>query len=132
MSWSRVHWVVGLLALVAFPLTGAYMLHVAAVPSLDSVPRLVFRSRHLFLLLTAVANLALSKSRPEGISRRIASLLILISPFLLLAAFFIDPPRGVHSSALFHLSMYGLFVAGGLLAIANRPKGEGEAAFRKG
>jgi hypothetical protein len=64
VNWSRAHWLVGLLTLIIFPLTGAYMRHMAVVPNLDSVPRLIFRSRHLFLLLAAVANLALSIVSP--------------------------------------------------------------------
>jgi hypothetical protein len=121
MNWPRAHWFVGLFALIIFLLSGLYMLKLAAVPTLDSLPRLVFRSRHLFLLLAAVANLALSGGTPTGLGRRIASFLILISPLMLLAAFFIDPGRGVRSSPIFHFGMYGLFVAGVLLAILNRP-----------
>ena len=124
MNWSRAHWLVGLVTLIIFPLTGAYMRHMAGVPNLDSVPRLVFRSRHLFLLLAAVANLALSNSQPVRTAQRAASALILVSPLLLLAAFFIDPARGLKSSPLFHFAMYGLFAAGVLLAIANRPRNE--------
>ena len=126
MNWGRAHWLVGLLTLIAFPLTGAYMLHIAAVPHSDSVPRLIFRSRHLFLLLAAVANLALSNARPDRWAQRVASALILASPLLLLAAFFIDPARGLKSSQIFHIAMYGMFAAGVLLAIANRPRREME------
>jgi len=122
VNWPRAHWLVGLLALLAFPLTGAYMRQMAAVPNLDSVPRLIFRSRHLFLLLVAVANLALSNSQPIRLSQRVAAVLIMVSPFLLMAAFFTDPGRGLESSQTFHFSMYGLFVAGVLLAITNRPR----------
>jgi hypothetical protein len=122
MTWPRAHWLVGLLALIIFPLSGLYMLKLAAVPTLGGVPRLIFRSRHLFLLLAAVANLALSSTVPSGLARRLASFLILISPLLLIVAFFIDPERGVRSSPIFHFAMYGLFVAGVLLAIMNRPR----------
>jgi len=121
VNWSRAHWLVGLLTLVIFPVTGAYMRHVAQVPTLDAVPRLVFRSRHLFLLVAAVTNLALSGSRPQNLAQQVAGLLVLLAPFVLMAAFFVDPGRGLRSSPLFHFSMYGLFVAGILLAIANRP-----------
>ena len=131
MNWSRAHWLVGLLTLIVFPLTGAYMLHLAVVPNLDSVPRLVFRSRHLFLLLSAVANLALSNSQPVRLAQRVAGALVLISPVLLLAAFFIDPARGIKSSQLFHFAMYGLFAAGVLLAIANRPRSALEVNERR-
>ena len=130
MNWARAHWLVGLLALVAFLLTGAYMKHMAGVPNLDSVPRLIFRSRHLFLLLAAVANLALSNRQPVHLSQRVAAVLVLVSPFLLIAAFVTDPARGVKSSQTFHFAMYGLFAAAVLLAIANRPRIERVPASR--
>ena len=125
MNWSRADWLVGLLTLLIFPLTGQYMRHVAAVPQLDSVPRLIFRSRHLLLLLAGVANLALSNSRPSHRAQRVASVLIMVSPLFLIAAFFIDPARGLQSSTIFRLAMYSLWIAGVLLAIANRPRREG-------
>ena len=122
MNWSRAHWLLGLVTLLIFPLTGQYMRHVAAVPHLDSVPRLVFRSRHLLLLVAAVANLALSNSQPFHRAQRVASVLILVAPVFLIVAFFIDPARGLHSSTIFRLAMYSLWIAGVLLAIVNRPR----------
>ncbi|HZP22701.1 MAG TPA: hypothetical protein VFB04_04595 [Terriglobales bacterium] len=44
MNWPRAHWFVGLSALIIFLVSGLYMLKLAAAPTLDSVPRLVFRS----------------------------------------------------------------------------------------
>jgi uncharacterized membrane protein YozB (DUF420 family) len=122
VSWSRAHWIVGLLTLLMFPLTGQYMRHVADVPHLDAIPRLIFRSRHLLLLVAGVANIALSNSQPFHRAQRVASLLIMISPPLLIAAFFIDPARGLHSSTVFRLAMYSLWIAGVILAIVNRPR----------
>lgn len=124
MSWARAHWIVGLLTLVAFPLTGQYMRHIAGVPHLDDVTRLVFRSRHLLLLVAGVANIALSNSQPFHRAHRVASVLIMAAPFLLIAAFFIDPARGLHSSQIFRFAMYSLWIAGILLAIVNRPRRE--------
>src|SRR5208283_4875349 len=112
MSWARAHWIVGLVTLLIFPLTGQYMRHVAAVPHLDDVPRLLFRSRHLFLLLAAVTHLALSNSHPSHRAQRAASVLILVTPFFLIVAFFIDPARGLHSSAMFRCGMYSMWIAG--------------------
>jgi len=98
------------------------MLHIAGVPHLDDVTRLVFRSRHLLLLVAGVANIALSSAQPPHLAQKVASALILLSPALLIAAFFIDPVRGLHSSQIFRFSMYSLWVAGILLVIVNRPR----------
>ena len=114
----------GLLTLLIFPLTGQYMRHIVGVPHLDSVPRLIFRSRHLFLLVAGVANMALSNSQPFHRAQRVASVLILVAPFFLVAAFFIDPPRGLDSSTIFRLGMYSFWIAGVLLAVVNRPRRE--------
>jgi hypothetical protein len=122
VTWSRAHWLVGLLTLLIFPLTGQYMRHIVAVPQLDDVTRLIFRSRHLFLLLAGVANIALSNNQPSHRAQRGASVLILVAPFLLFAAFFIDPARGLHSSTVFRIGMYCFWIAGVLLAIVNRPR----------
>ncbi|MGA7685874.1 MAG: hypothetical protein WCC32_13525 [Terriglobales bacterium] len=101
MTWSRAYWVVGTLALISFPLTGQYMRHIAGVPHLDSVPRFVFRSRHLLLLVAGVANIALSNSQPFHRAQRVASVLIMIAPFLIIAAFFTDPARGSTAARFF-------------------------------
>jgi hypothetical protein len=98
------------------------MRHVAGVPHLDSVPRLIFRSRHLFLLLAGVANLALSNSQPFHRAQRVASVLIMVAPLFLVTAFFIDPARGLNSSTIFRFGMF--WIAGILLAIVNRPRRE--------
>jgi hypothetical protein len=124
VTWSRAHWLVGLLVLILFPITGQYMRHVVGVSHLDNVPRLVFRSRHLFLLLAGVANIALSNSQPFHRAQRVASVLILVAPFFLIAAFFVDPARGLHSSITFRLGMYSFWIAGVILAIVNRPRRE--------
>ena len=122
VSWQRAHWCVGAVTLAVFPLSGAYMLHIALVPHLEDVPRLVFRSRHLFLMISGVANLAIAAGCPRGIAGKIASSLVLVSPFLLIAAFLVDPARGIDSSEFFRLAMFALFGAGVLLAICNRPR----------
>jgi len=122
MNWPRMHWLVGLLTLALFPMAGVYMRYVAGVPELDGVTRMVFRSRFLLLLMAAVANLALSSAHPKTVIQRVASAVILVSPFPLAAAFFIDPGRGVHGSLWSGLTMRSLFVAGALLAFANRPR----------
>ena len=108
--------------LALFPLAGVYMRYVALVPELEDAPRLVFRSRFLFLLLIAVANLGLSNAKPERWIERVASAIILAAPIPMIAAFFYEPSRGVHSSPLTVFTMRGLFVAAALLAFAHLPR----------
>jgi hypothetical protein len=48
--------------------------------------------------------------------------LIMIAPFLIIAAFFIDPARGLNSSQIFRWAMYSLWIAGIILVIVNRPR----------
>jgi hypothetical protein len=100
------------------------MRYVAGVPHLDDAPRLVFRSRFLFLLMIAVANLALSYARPRGLIQRLASVIVLVAPVPLIAAFFIEPSRGVHSSSWTIFTMRALFVAAVLLSFAHRPRSQ--------
>jgi hypothetical protein len=122
VSWPRAHWTVGTVTLVLFPLAGLYMREVAGVPGLNDVPRLVFRSRFLFILLIAVANLALSSAKPQNWAQRIAAAIILVAPAPLIAAFFLDPNRGLGGSPWTSWTMRGLFAAGVLLALVNRKK----------
>ena len=121
-GWQAAHWIVGSLTLALFPLAGVYMRFVARVPQLEDAPRLVFRSRFLFLLLLALANLAMCNVRPTRFAERLASVIILLAPAPMLVAFFVDPSRGVHSSLLTVTTMRGLFVAALLLAYAQLPR----------
>ena len=121
-NWSRAHWIVGTSTLMLFPLAGLYMRYVANVPQLSDAPRLMFRSRFLFILLIATVNLGLSYAKPERLVQRLASMLILVAPLPLIVSFFVDPGRGVRSSPWTVFTMRGLFLAALLLALAHRPR----------
>jgi hypothetical protein len=121
-NWPRAHWIIGTITLMLFPLAGLYMRYVAEVHQLADAPRLMFRSRFLFLLLIATVNLGLSYAKPERFVQRFASMLILVSPLPLIVSFFVDPGRGVRSSPWTIFTMRGLFLAAVLLAFAHRPR----------
>src|SRR5262249_14320220 len=121
-NWPRAHWTAGTLTLLLFPLAGLYMRYVADVPHLSDAPRLMFRSRFLFLLLIATVNLALSYSKPERLMERVASMLILLAPLPIIVSFFVDPSRGVQSSAWTVFTMRSIFLAAVLLAVSQRPR----------
>ena len=119
--WAKAHWVVGLAALVAFLLEGAYMRYGVRVSELADAPRLIYRSRFLLLLMAGVANLALAFRNPSGRLAKAASAVLLIAPALLVAGFVRDPAFGVHGGLLTTWTMRGLFAAALLLAVTNRP-----------
>lgn len=121
MSWPRAHWWVGTVTLVLFLLSGVYMRQVVRVPDLEDLTRAVYRSRHLFILLAALANLALSAGpQPTTGNRRLISTLVLIAPLFLLVAFWVEPAQGIEAGPWSQLGLYLLFGAAALLAIVQR------------
>ena len=123
MNWPRAHWWVGTVSLVLFLLSGAYMRWIAHVPELNDITRAVFRSRHLFILLAALANLALAAGprAAEGKQRGAASL-VLIAPLFLLPAFWVEPSQGIEAGPWSQVGLYLLFGAAALLALRTRPR----------
>ena len=120
MNWVRAHWIVGTATLVIFLLTGAYMrwIRVPHVPQLDDVTRAVYRSRHLFLLLAAVSNLALAQAPPaKQRAQRVVSILVLAAPALFLAAFMTEPAQGINGAPFSQIALYLLFAAAVVLAV---------------
>lgn len=107
-AWSGAFW------LLVFLATGAYM-RFHQVDQMTDVTRAIYRSRHLFVLGGASANLALSTSHARHL---FISVLVLIAPVFLVAAFFTDPEAGIHSGAPWlSLGQYSLFAAAALLAV---------------
>jgi hypothetical protein len=97
---KRLHSVIGLLGIVAFLGTGVFMrLHQPGMVEMDGGTRMIYRSRHVYLLLSGLLNLSLGTyCRASGRTWRrrlqsIGSCLILAAPPLLLAAFVREPHR---------------------------------------
>lgn len=93
-----LHIIVGLVVVVVFLLTGQYMeFHSPKMPELDDGTRMMFRSRHIYILLTGLINVGIGSyfTNRDGQLRRAlqwaGSVLILIPPFVLIAAFFREP-----------------------------------------
>lgn len=124
------HLVVGALTVGAFLVTGLVMSgHQPPVGDMDWGARLLFRSRHIYILATGLVNLSLGLgyALPAGPARRSASvsgsMLALASAPLLFFAFFTEPMAGRDPGAL---SAYGLFALFGgvmLLVAANVGRG---------
>ncbi len=110
------HLVVGAITVGAFLVTGLVMYgHEPPLSSLDWDDRLMFRSRHIYILAAGLVNLALGLrfALPDGPGRRGAavagSLFALASTALLFFAFFAEPMAGREPGRLSHFGLYALF-----------------------
>lgn len=115
------HKIVGLVIVVTFLLTGQYMEFTygewVGVP-LET--RMMYRSRHIYILLAGLLNLALGlylTRQAVGwrkVTQAAGSALILAAPFALVAAFFIEPATAPLERCLTLPGVVSLF-AGSLL-----------------
>jgi uncharacterized membrane protein len=98
----KLHLTAGLLGLLVFVLSGQAMrLHKPPVRSLDDGQRMMFLSRHIYILGSALVNLTLGlylKLENQGRRRNLqvaGSLLILLSLVLVTLAFVDEPGAGI-------------------------------------
>jgi hypothetical protein len=97
-TMKLLHLCFGAAVLLAFLLTGQYMSYLQVrTGALGEVARAMFRSRHIYILLAGLLNLGVGSYfsyRERGWRRTVqllGSLLILVAPLLMLAAFFTEP-----------------------------------------
>jgi hypothetical protein len=122
-SLRMAHLAVGLIAIVAFLITGMLMsAHEPPVMKLAWDQRLLFNSRHIYLMSAGLVNLAmgvrylLPTARAPQAAVVVGSLLVLGSAVMLFFAFFAEPMAGRLPG---RLSGYGLFALfGGVLLYA--------------
>ena len=110
---KRFHLYYGLAIVVIFLLTGQYMEYVHN-RELSDGPRMLYRSRHIYLLLAGLLNLSFGlylTCRAHGWRRRlqtIGSILVILSPILLLAGFFYEPTRGPDRTMIAPFGIFAL------------------------
>lgn len=128
MRW--LHLVIGIAALIGFLATGQYMDKVHDhLHGMDDAQRLQFRSTHIYLLFCSLLNIAfgLQASRARGWRswlRAAGSALILATPFLAAAGFFIEPWLSNLERPYSRLATYGA-LAGVLLHLLTWTRGDG-------
>lgn len=95
---KRLHLVVGVTALFAFLLTGQYMDYLEVrTNALGETARVMFRSRHIYLLLAGLVNVGVGSyysERERGWRRGLqllGSVLVVSAPALMVVAFFAEP-----------------------------------------
>ncbi len=117
----KVHLIFGVLVVVAFLLTGQYMDryydHLSGMPD---GPRMLYRTRHIFILLAGLLNLAVGayvtgRARPQGrVLQVLGSVLVVTASVLFVAAFFYEPKlRGLYTP----LSHWGTYAMAGGVAL---------------
>jgi hypothetical protein len=98
----RIHVTIGMLGVIAFVITGQVMArHVPNIHTLSAEIRMMYVSRHIYLLGAALVNMVLGiylQMQPPGWRRsmqQMGSLLILLSVAALLMAFISEPAMGI-------------------------------------
>ena len=110
---KRFHLIIGLTVVVIFLLTGQYMEYVHNRLLPDGT-RMLYRSRHIYLLLSGLLNLILGiyfVPQARGWRRTIqtvGTILIVLSPGLLLAGFFSEPHMGPEQTMLAPLGIFAV------------------------
>ncbi len=127
----RVHLWAGLVTVLAFLISGQFLRHhQPPVDVLSDSERLMLRSRHIYVLASGLVNLMLGLyglriKGGRGVVQMVGSVLLTLSPVLLIAAFAMEPARGFQPAEMWwsSLGLYALF--GGsmlhLVAAARRP-----------
>lgn len=95
---KKVHLIFGVLVIIVFLVTGQYMdKHFNHLRGMADAPRLLYRTRHIFILLSGLVNLGIGAYftyRRETWQRAIqllGSLFIFAASFLFVIGFFYEP-----------------------------------------
>lgn len=117
----RLHLAVGVLGVVTFLMTGQYMDRwLGHLAGMADLPRMLYRSAHIYLLFAALLNLLLglqTDDRPHGWRcglARVGSVLILAAPVMILIGFARESSRTDFERPFVGFAIYGCF-AGVLL-----------------
>ncbi len=122
---KKIHLIFGACVVVGFLLTGQYMdKYYNHLDGLPDGPRLLYRTRHIFILLAGLLNLGIGAYFTHRIQawRRtiqlLGSLLIFAAPVLFLIAFFYEPSLSDLHTPLTHWGTYTIS-AGTLLHVVS-------------
>ena len=110
----QLHLAVGIGGLIAFIFTGQYMDRALDhLTGMRDLPRMMYRSAHIYLLFSALLNLMLgfylveAAGRSRRWLRRAGSVPVLLAPPLLLLAFFNEPGLSSFERPYARLAIYG-------------------------
>ena len=117
---KTLHLWIGILGLISFLATGQYMdiIH-NHLQNMADAPRMLYRSAHIYLLLSASMNLIIGIYSPDNRNawtwpKYLLSAIILLLPFTFLTAFFQEPLLENFERPYTRLGIYLLFFALGI------------------
>jgi hypothetical protein len=121
MSWRNCHLLVGGIGLVLFVLQGQYMAHALHVNTLPDGPRMLYRSAHIYFLLSCVANIGIGSYMPKApvmnYLQRLIAVVVMVAPALLLWSFFIESTHGTLLRPVARTGLFLLFGSAVLLVL---------------
>ena len=122
---KRIHLIVGALGLVGFLLQGQYMdLVHAHLEHMDDAPRMLYRSNHIYFLLTSLLNVVMGVYLPDGrppvrpIVQWVTSWIVLLAPALIMVGFLLEPGMQDFVRPFTRPALYGLFGVGVVLCLS--------------
>ena len=114
---KQLHLVFGIVYLVVFWLSGAFLKFIIwDVVADDDLLRVLYRSSHVYILMSALINIAISvylsssTTPKEQVLQGLGSMLILISPLLLSYAFFLVPKLSVDVNGVIFIAVVSLTI----------------------
>jgi len=115
----RLHLVTGILTIIAFLITGQLMRHHSPpMGELSDSLRLLYRSRHIYILGSGLMNLMLGLYVREmrgwrRVVQWFGSVPVLLAPLLLIYAYAVEPGAGFHEDmAWSRLGLFAMFDGG--------------------
>lgn len=130
---KRFHLIFGVVVVIVFLLTGQYMdKYLNHLDGMPDGPRMLYRTRHIFILLAGLVNLAIGayfqirSLQGRRVMQQLGSGFIVLATALFVAAFFYEPNLTSLHTPLSHWGMYCIF-AGTFLHVLSGigPRGRG-------
>jgi hypothetical protein len=120
MLWRNLHLIVGTLGLVLFALQGQYMASVIEVTNMADTQRMLYRSAHIYFMTACGMNVCIGYYQTGDLQaswqQRLASLLILLAPGLLLLSFFVEISTQTIDRPILSVGLYALFGGAAILS----------------
>jgi hypothetical protein len=119
--WRTCHLLVGALGLLLFILQGQYMARILGMDQLANGARMMYRSAHIYLMLSSLANICagyfMTPGHNAGYLQRLVSILLLACPALLIWSFFTESASAALDRPIATYALYLLFGSGVLLLL---------------